>query len=237
MKTGEGKFLKEDLSNYSDKEYKKPSVTVDVIVCTIKNDDLFVLLIKRKYPPFKNFWAIPGGFVNIDLQESLEDAATRELEEETNVKNIYIEQLKTYGDPYRDPRSRIITVVYFALVPENKIDQQFLKAKDDAKEIDWFSINNLPDLAFDHRKIIEDLKTRIQGKISYTPIAFEFLPKRFTWKELQNTYEVILNKKLLTSNFRRKIKSMYVIKDIKKEKSTTKGRPSRLLEFVKIKKL
>jgi 8-oxo-dGTP diphosphatase len=189
-------------------------------------------LIKRKYPPFRNKWSIPGGFVKVENNESLEETAERELKEETNLKNIYIEQLKTYGNPNRDPRMRIITIVYFALIPANKI--KTIKAGDDAKEATWFSFRNLPELAFDHEIILNDLLNRLMGKISYTPIGFELTPKEFTWTELQNVYEIILNRKLLAPNFRRKIKSMYFIEEcISTKKLKSAGKPPKYLKFIK----
>lgn len=222
-------------------KFEKPSVTVDVAVCTIKDNDLKVLLIKRSKnsEAFPNYWAIPGGFVDIPKKESLEKTAERELKEETNLENIYIEQLKTYGNPGRDPRElykngvRVITVAYFALVPYNKILEQNIVANDDAIDTSWFSFKNLPkNLAFDHREILNDLLNRLIGKITYTPIAFQLIPKQFTWNELQNVYEIILSKRMFAYTFRRKINSMYVIKQIDKKKNKF-GRPSIILEFVR----
>ena len=229
--------LKNDLSNYNSGAYKKPSVTVDIVICSIINNDLMVLLIKRKNPPFKDYWAIPGGFVDIDRKETLEQTAQRELQEETNLKNIYLEQLKSYGDPDRDPRMRIITVAYFALIPWNEFSDQTIQAGDDAKDTCWFSIRNLPkDLAFDHVMILNDALNRLIGKISYSPIAFNFLPKKFTWTELQNVYEIVLGEKLITSNFRRKICSLYQITELKARKQMKKqGRPATYLIFEKVK--
>jgi len=157
--TAEGLLLNEDVSNYDDSKHKKPSVTVDIVICTIKDDDLKVLLIKRKYPPFRDHLAIPGGFVDVESLETLEQTALRELKEETNLENIYIEQLYTYGDPHRDPRKRIITVAYFALVPYSKLNEQEIIAKDDAKEVSWLSLKNIDDISldFDHNKILKDV--------------------------------------------------------------------------------
>jgi len=230
-KTGEGRLLKDDLSNYSERAYKKPSVTVDIIICTIGEEyAVKVLLIKRKHPPFRNSWAIPGGFVDIDKEETLEQAAARELKEETGLTNIYIEQLKTYGDPKRDPRTRVITVAYFALIPAQKL--KVVRAGDDAKEAKWFLLAELPSLAFDHRKILEDVKRRLKGKISYAPIAFEFVPEKFTWAQLQLVYEGVLETKIESNfNFRRKIKSQYHIQETGEFIKNRMGRPSALLEF------
>jgi 8-oxo-dGTP diphosphatase len=232
-KTAEGKYLKKDASNYDKDAYEKPSVTVDVAICTIMDDDLKVLLIKRKYEPFKNHWAIPGGFVDLKKKESLEETAFRELEEETNLDGIYLEQLKTYGDPDRDPRMRIITVAYFALLPYENLTSKEIKADDDAKEVKWFSLRHLPkNLGFDHKKILNDLLIRLIGKASYTPIVFSLVPKKFTWLRLHKAYEIVLGRKLIPSNFRRKIKSMYDLKILKnKKRPASRGRPSVYLQY------
>lgn len=227
-KSAESKDLQDDAANYDTGAYEKPSVTVDVAVCTIFNDSLQVLLVKRSFPPFKNYWAIPGGFVSIEKKESLEEAARRKLKEETGIEEVYCAQLKTYGDPLRDPRMRVITVAYFALVPWSHLSaNNSIPGENTA----WFPLEHLPEkLAFDHGTILSDLLTRLRGKISYTPIAFSLIEKQFTWTELQEVYEIILGKKLLSPNFRRKLLSMYRIKELM-EKKRTKGRPSTLLEY------
>jgi len=239
-KTAEGEQLKDDVSNYDSSAYKSPSVTVDICICAIFNNEIQVILIKRKFPPFRGHWAIPGGFVNVEDNEDLETTALRELNEETGLKDIYLEQLKTYGDPYRDSRKRIITVAHFALIPYGKLKGQTIKADDDAREVKWFSLRKLPDeLAFDHEKILSDLLERLIKKLSNTPIAFNLLPKKFTWSQLQNVYEIILGRKLVASNFRRKIKSMYKIKELndKQKVKGRVGRPSVYLMFEKVKEL
>jgi 8-oxo-dGTP diphosphatase len=153
---------------------KKLSVTVDIVLFTIRDRRLQVLLIKRRAKPFANRYALPGGFV---LEtESVESAAVRELHEETGVDKVYLEQLYTFGDPHRDPRGRVITVAYYALVPEN----QTLHAGTDAAEAAWFPVSNLPALAFDHRKIVEYAHMRIRNKLNYTNVGFELLPAKFT---------------------------------------------------------
>lgn len=158
---------------------------------------------------------------------------------ETNIKNIYIEQLKTYGEPDRDPRTRVITVAYFALIPYDKIKDKDIIAADDASTASWHSLRKIPAKpAFDHRQILDDLLQRLIGKISYTPIAFQLVPEQFTWSELEKVYEIILGEKLITPNFRRKIKDMYEIRELKeKKKSNQPGRPGICLEYVSQKKL
>ena len=229
--------LRDDLSNYDASAYKNPSVTVDMAVCSIIDDDLKVLLIERRSAPFRGFWAIPGGFLEVDKEESLEETAARELLEETNLSRIYLEQLGTYGDPKRDPRKRIITIVYYALLPCNKRVFQGIEARSDAKDAQWFSLRKLPrKLAFDHRKILKDLLKRLEGKISYTPIAFSLIPKRFTWAQLQKVYEVILGREIHAANFRRKMHSLYLIERLD-WKERTQGRPSYYLNYKGLKKL
>lgn len=233
------KELKEDLSNYDSEAFERPSVTVDVALCSIIEDDLKVLLIKRKLSPFKGRWAMPGGFIDISRKRTLEESAAAMLLRETNISDIYIEQLKTYGSPERDPRTRVITVAYFALVPFEKIKGETIAPTDDAEETEWHSLRELPpDLAFDHKEILSDLLQRLIGKISYTPIGFQLVPEQFTWSELQRVYEVILGEKLITPNFRRKIKDMYEINELpEKKKSTQPGRPGTCLQYISQKKL
>lgn len=232
--------LKDDLSNYDPDVYNKPSVTVDIAICTIIDDELKILLIKRKYPPFRNCWAIPGGFLDIDRNESLEEAAARELKEETGLKGLYIEQLKTYGDIDRDPRTRVVTTAYFALVPYSELKKQHIQSASDAADTRWFTMNNYPDelaeknetLAFDHDRILTDLKKRLYEKISRSSIAFELLPPTFTWTELRKVYETILNTTIDPTNFKKKMKSRYSISELKSKKNGAAGRPPVQLNYL-----
>lgn len=206
-------------------DYPRPSVTVDIIVFTLRDNDLQVLLIKRKHPPFEGMWAIPGGFVDID--ESLEEAALRELREETGVEDVYLEQLYTFGNPDRDPRGRVITVAYFAVAPADAIRP---RAGDDAAEARWWSMYNLPPLAFDHTEILTYALRRLRYKLEYTAVGFELLPETFTLSELQAAYEVVLGERLDKRNFRRKILSAGVIEETG-EYRVGEGRPARLYRF------
>jgi len=225
-KTAEGSSLKDDVSNYDKNAYEKPSVTVDICICRFFQGEVQVLLIKRKHPPFRNHWAIPGGFVQIEMNESLDTTAARELKEETGIKKVYLEQLKSYGEPSRDPRLRVITVVYFALLRLTDLAKQSIKAADDAKQTEWFSLRNLPKLAFDHNEILKDLLLRLSAKIIYSPIALHLLEKAFTWVEIQNVYEFLLEKKITAPNFRRKIKSQYKIEPNHNYRTDGLGRPA-----------
>jgi len=197
-------------------KYEKPSVTADIVICTIQNNELKILLVKRGIEPFKDKWAIPGGFVRI--HESLEDAAKRELEEETGVKDVYLEQLYSFGDPKRDPRGRVITVAYMALINSEKIK---LKAATDVSEVQWFSIKKIPQLAFDHKKILDYSLKRLKWKFEYTTVAFSLLPKKFTISEIQNIYEIVFNQQFDKRNFAKKILSLDILKEeeIKKDVS------------------
>jgi len=206
-------------------DYPRPSVTVDVIIFTLRDNDLQALLVKRGHPPFEGMWAIPGGFVGID--ESLEEAALRELEEETGVRDVYLEQLYTFGNPGRDPRGRVITVAYFALVPADAVQ---LRSGDDAAETRWWSVYDLPPLAFDHADILAYALKRLRYKLEYTAVGFELLPEVFTLSELQAAYEIILGEKLDKRNFRRKIISAGVIEETG-EYRVGEGRPAKLYRF------
>jgi 8-oxo-dGTP diphosphatase len=216
------------LDSYDPTQYERPSVTVDVVIFSLVENDLQVLLVKRKYPPFAGVWAIPGGFVQPD--ESLEAAASRELEEETAVTEVYIEQLYTFGDPGRDPRTRVITVAYFALVPHDAIKHH---PGDDAAETAWFSLADLPALAFDHEEIVSYALQRLRYKLEYTAVGFELLPNVFTLSELQHAYEIILGEQLDKRNFRRKILAAEILEDTGKKKKEGEGRPAGLYRYRK----
>jgi 8-oxo-dGTP diphosphatase len=202
-----------------------PAITVDVIIFSLRDSDLQVLLIKRRYPPFEGMWAIPGGFVEMD--ESLEEAALRELEEETGIRDVYLEQLYTFGEVDRDPRGRVVTVAYFALIPSAAIDP---RAGSDAVEAQWWSMYDLPPLSFDHDGILAYALKRLRYKLEYTAVGFELLPEAFTLSELQAAYEIILDEKLDKRNFRRKILSATVIERTGVYR-TGEGRPAQLYRF------
>lgn len=217
----------ESAETYDAAKYDRPSVTVDVVLFTILAEQLKVLLIKRKAWPFEDTWAIPGGFVHMD--ESLEAAAYRELAEETGVSSdqVYLEQLYTFGQPGRDPRTRVITVAYFALVSADKLDP---RAAADADNVGWFSVYDLPPLAFDHAGILDYALTRLRYKLEYTAVGFQLLPEKFTLRELQDAYEIILGTKLDKGNFRSKLRKTQVVEKVDGYRDTG-GRPARLYRF------
>jgi len=217
----------ETAETYDVNKYERPSVTVDVVIFSILDDQLIVLLIKRKIWPHEGMWAIPGGFV--EMEESLDNAAYRELAEETNVtaEQVYLEQLYTFGEPGRDPRTRVITVTYFALVGADKVDPQ---AADDAEDVCWYSVYDLPSLAFDHAEILDYALTRLRYKLEYSAAGFQLLPKKFTLRELQDAYEIILGTKLDKGNFRSKLRKTQVVEKVDGYRDTG-GRPARLYRF------
>jgi 8-oxo-dGTP diphosphatase len=215
--TTEGEDLLEDASNYNEDKYVKAANTVDICICRFFNNELQILLIKRKHNPFKDMYAIPGGYVDIEKNETLEQSALRELKEETSIMGIPVYQLRTYGDPDRDPRDRTITTVYFALVRNSLLNEQKIKAQDDAKECTWFSLNKLPGkLAFDHKIILIDLFKYLKERIIYTDDAFKLAEKIFTMADLQKIYEFILQKNI--AEFSNKINQIYNIELIKPDK-------------------
>lgn len=204
----------------------QPFVTVDCVVFGLdQSAELRVLLIQRAYEPHKGAWALPGGFVK--QQETLEAAARRELEEETGVSNIFMEQLYTFGAPERDPRGRVISVAYFALI---NLQEHALTAATDAKDAQWFQLSALPTLAFDHAAILEIARKRLDAKVRYQPIGFELLPEKFTLSELQQLYETILGQPLNRRNFRSKILKMDILEQLERQKDVP-HRPAYLYQF------
>lgn len=207
-------------------EYPRPMVTVDLVIFTIREKKLQVLLIRRGGKPFKGRWALPGGFVQEN--ESLETAALRELVEESGVKDVYIEQLYTFGDPKRDPRGRVITVAYYALIAA---DQQSLKADTDARDARWHAMDALPSLAFDHAKILEYALERLRNKLEYSTVGFQLLGEKFTLTELQEVYQTILARPLDKRNFRRKMSLLDILEETDERKMDGVHRPARLYRF------
>jgi 8-oxo-dGTP diphosphatase len=201
-----------------------PQVTVDVVLFTIRERELHVLLIRRLARPFENRYALPGGFVWED--ESLDAAAIRELREETGVHEVYLEQLYTFGDPKRDPRGRVITVAYYALVPHD----QALHPGTDAADAAWFAVAELPQLAFDHHLIVQYARQRLRNKLDYTNVGFELLPNRFTLTELQLVHEAILGASLDKRNFRRRMIQKGIVKPTKEWQATGR-KPAQLYRF------
>lgn len=208
-------------------EYPHPAVTTDIVIFTIRQDALKVLLIKRALEPFRGCWALPGGFVEPD--ESLDQGARRELEEETGVRDVYLEQLYSFGRPDRDPRERVITVAYYALIPSDNIA---LRAASDAEGVGWFGIDEVPELAFDHPEILQMARQRLVAKLDYSTIAFQFMPAEFTLSELQRVHEHILTEQIDKRNFRKKILALNVIEETGEEKREGRHRPAKLYRVI-----
>lgn len=209
-------------------EIKTHEITTDVVIFTIKDNKLQVLLVKRANEPFKGRWAIPGGFIR--LSENLDNAALRILKEKTNVDNIYLEQLYTFGDPLRYPSSRVITCAYFALIRSDDIKLSSDKSQG-ITEVQWHEVYNLPTLAFDHKEIIEYSIKRMRERLEFCPIAFQLLPEKFTLTELQKSYELILDMKLDKRNFRKKVLTGCVLKELNEYTKIGSKRPARLYSF------
>lgn len=209
-------------------EFERPALTVDVVVFALDADDLQVMLIQRDLAPFEGQWALPGGFVRVN--EDIEQAARRELQEETGITDIYLEQLYTFGDKGRDPREHVVTVAYYALV---NLEGHDVKASTDARNAAWFLMHDLPKLAFDHGKILDVAHERLRGKVRYQPIGFELLPEKFTLRQLQHLYEVILGRELDKRNFRKKVLSMDFVKETKEIEKDVAHRAARLYRFDK----
>lgn len=211
-------------------KYEHPAVTVDCAVFgfDLGERELKVLLIERAKDPFKGAWALPGGFIHMD--ETLEEAALRELEEETGLKNVWLEQLYTFGDVRRDPRERVISVAHYALV---KMSDHRVQAATDARNAAWHPASKPPPLAFDHRKILAKARERLQGKVRYQPIGFELLPPKFTLTELQRLYETVLERPLDKRNFRKKVLSFEILTALDEYEQNVSHRAAQLFKFDK----
>lgn len=204
-------------------DYPHPSVTVDIVVFTLRAGHFEVLLVRRGQPPYEGLWALPGGFVGID--ESLRRAAWRELREETGVNAAYLEQLYTFGRPDRDPRERVISVAYLALLPPGRYP---IRADSDAIEVDWWPVDDPPALAFDHARILHKATERIRGRLSYSSVALQLMPAEFTMPELQQAYEAILGVPQDRRNFQKKILALGIVEPAGESRRQGMHRPARL---------
>ncbi len=207
-------------------KFARAALTVDCVVFGLDESDLKVMLIQRDLPPFHGKWALPGGFVR--LGETLEEAARRELQEETGLEKVFLEQLYTYGAIDRDPRERVVTVAWYALV---RLSDHRVAAATDARDAAWFGMHDLPQLAFDHGHILQQAYQRLQTKVRYEPIGFELLPVKFTLTQLQQLYEIILGRILDKRNFRKKILGLDVLQELDEVETDVAHRAARLYRF------
>jgi 8-oxo-dGTP diphosphatase len=208
-------------------EYPRPALTTDCVVFAWTNSGLEVLLIQRGIEPFRDKWALPGGFVLMD--EELEDSARRELYEETGLRDMYLEQLFTFGGVKRDPRGRVVTVAYYALIDKNRFSPP--RGDTDARDARWFPLDKVPELAFDHADILKYAHERLRAKVRYAPVGFELLPEKFALSELQQLYETILGETLDKRNFRKKLMSLDILVDLNETKAESPFRSAKLYRF------
>jgi 8-oxo-dGTP diphosphatase len=207
-------------------KYPRAALTVDCVVFGYDEEELKILLIQRALEPFKGRWALPGGFVHVD--ESLDAAARRELEEEAGLKNVFLEQLYTFGAVDRDPRERVVSVAYYALV---KLAAHETRAATDAADARWFPVSQAPKLAFDHADILATALARLKGKVRYQPIGFELLPPKFTLSQLQHLYEAVLETELDKRNFRKKVLGYGLLVPLNESLQAGRHRPAQLFRF------
>lgn len=206
-------------------KYPHPAVTTDCVVFGFDGSALNLLLIQRGIEPYLGAWALPGGFMNID--ETAEQGALRELQEETGVKDIYIEQLQAFTTVNRDPRERVLTIAFLAFVRKENYE---LLAGDDAAQARWFPVTDLPELAFDHQEIIRVALDRLRWKITYQPLAFRLLNRTFTMTQLQTIYEVVLGQSFDRRNFHKKMMALGYITPTD-QVARQNGRPGTLYSF------
>src|SRR5438477_8518175 len=207
-------------------QYPRAALTVDCVVFGYDEGELKLLLIQRGLEPFKGRWALPGGFVHVD--ETLDAAARRELQEEAGLTNVFLEQLYTFGTVDRDPRERVVSVAYYALV---KLSEHEAKAATDAANARWFAVSKIPKLAFDHAEILAMALARLKAKVRYQPIGFELLPPKFTLSQLQHLYEAILGTELDKRNFRKKVLGFELFVPLKETQMAGRHRPAQLFRF------
>ena len=209
-------------------KYPHPAVTTDCVIFGFDGSNLNVLLIERGIEPYKGRWAFPGGFIRID--ETAEDSANRELREETGVENVYVEQLQAFSGINRDPRERVITIAFYALIKQS---DYHVVGGDDARKAHWFRLHEIPELAFDHDSILRVAMSRLKQKIHFEPIGFELLNDKFTMTQLQSLYESILEIRFDRRNFYKKLLSLDYIVPLDEKMSNTTHRAARYFSFKK----
>lgn len=210
------------------RKYKFAVIATDIVIFTVQDEKLQVLLIKMKKKPFTDYWAAPGGLVK--PIEAVDASARRILLEKTGVKDVYLEQLHAFGRVDRDPFGRVVSVAYFALIPNAGLK---LKTTKDYAEVTWFPVKKLPKLAYDHAEIIDYAINRLKDKLEHSNIVYSLLPQEFTLSELQRIYEIILGKKIDKRNFRKKFFSLRLVKNSGKKRRGEANRPAELYSFIK----
>lgn len=205
-------------------KYPHPSVTTDCVIFGFDGVKLKVLLVERGMAPYKGRWAFPGGFLNMD--ESAEEGALRELKEETGLEGAYIRQFHTFSAPQRDPRERVITIAYYALVR-----MQEVKGGDDASDARWFALDEVPPLAFDHDQILRKAEKTLRQQIHFEPVGFELLPEKFTIKQLQNLYEAILDMRFDRRSFYNKMRRLGMLELTGDTANPSQRREANLFSF------
>lgn len=215
-------------SHFFQYKYQRPALATDCVVMGFDGNALQLLLVQREKTPFEKNWALPGGFVQID--ETTEEAARKVLLEKAGLKHVFVEQLYTFCEVERDPRERIVSVVYFALVNSRQLE---LVAGRNTTKAEWFNLHELPTLAFDHHKIVEMALNRLRGKIGYQPIGFELLNKKFTLSQMQVLYESILGFEIDKRNFRKKILGMGLLTALDEKEKNVAHKAARYYEFDK----
>ena len=204
-------------------ETGRPVLTTNIVIFTLRDEQLKLLLIRRRTPPFQGCWSLPGGVVGTD--EDVEANAMRKLEDSTGLSGIYLEQLYTFSAPERDPRERVISVAYYALVASKRLH---LRTDEDSEGVGWYSLNELPELAFDHAQMVDTAHQRLAAKLDYSTIAFQFMPELFTLSDLQNVFQIILNRDLDKRNFRKRMRAMEQIRQTSQVQKSGSHRPARL---------
>lgn len=208
-------------------ERQLTGLATDVVVFTISDHRLRVLLVSRSREPYAGRWSLPGGMVPID--EGLEECASRMLREKTGVHGVYLEQLYSFGEPERDPRGRVVSVSYYALVPPGRLQGVALNGE----SLGWWPVDELPELAFDHDEIVRMAHQRLAAKLEYSTIALQFMGERFTLSELQSVYETILGEPLDKRNFRKRVRNLPCIEDTGERFRAGKHRPARLFRVTR----
>lgn len=204
-------------------ETGRPVLTTNIVVFTLRDGQLKLLLVQRRNAPYQGYWSLPGGVVGED--EDIEANATRKLEEGTGVSGVYLEQLYTFGAPARDPRERVISVAYYALVASKRLR---LRTDEHSEGVAWFALDELPELAFDHAQMADTAHQRLAAKLDYSTIAFQFMPERFTLSDLQKVFQIILNCELDKRNFRKRMLAMDQIRQTSEVRRNGSHRPARL---------